>query len=65
MGSKNHLGVKLKAGHLEYRKQDLPSREDGDMGPGQRALQWLLVKIVNDFEQTAHWEVLQPNAGDS
>ena len=54
MGSKNHLGVKLKAGHLEYRKQDLPSREDGDMGPGQRALQRLLVKTVNDFEQTAH-----------
>ena len=54
MGSKNYLGVKLKVGHLEYRKQDLPSREDGDMEPGQRALQRLLVEIVNYFEQTAH-----------
>ena len=30
--------------------KDLPNGEDGDMGPGQRALQPLLVKIVTDFE---------------
>ena len=32
----------------------LPNGEHGDMGPGQRALQAMLGKTVNDFEQAEH-----------